>query len=209
MHPEVLKSIAVTAELAGTQLSEAAARVFAADLAGYPPEQVVAALTRCRRELKGRLTVADVLSRIAESDGRPGAEEAWAMMPRDEAQSVVMTDEMAAAMGTALPLLRDGDAIAARMAFKEAYQREVQRAREEGRPPRWFASLGHDRSGREGVLREAVQRGRLPAAQARKYLPQIDDAPLDPNGRKQIANIRAILLPHIKTVQQDDTDAAA
>lgn len=205
MHPDVLKAVAVTAELTGTQLSEPAARMFAADLAEYPVDQVLAALTRCRREVKGRLTVAEVVARIAELDGRPGAEEAWAMMPRDEAQSAVITDEMAVAMGAALSLLADGDAVGARMAFKEVYAREVAAARAASKPPRWFASLGHDRAGRESVIRDAVQRGRLTHAQARQHLPHIDDAPINPNGRKQLANIRAMLLPHI--TRQESADA--
>jgi hypothetical protein len=45
-------------------------------------------------------------------DGRPGAEEAWAMVPKDEEESAVITGEMRFAMGVALRLLADGDAIA-------------------------------------------------------------------------------------------------
>ena len=80
---ELLQALAVTAELTGTELSEPAARVMANDLAAYPVQQVLGALTRCRRELKGRLTVAAILERL--DDGRPGPNEAWAMIPQDEA----------------------------------------------------------------------------------------------------------------------------
>jgi hypothetical protein len=64
------EAVAVTLELTGTTLSEVAARMMADDLARYPEQQVMGALTRCRRELKGRLTIADVISRL--DDGRPG-----------------------------------------------------------------------------------------------------------------------------------------
>lgn len=205
--PRVIQAIAVTAELTGTQLSKAAAQVFAADLADYPVEAVLHALDRCRREVRGRLTLADVIARIQESDGRPGVEEAWAMIPHDEAASAVLTDEMATAMGAALPLLNAGDDIGARMAFKEVYNREVTQARANGRPVRWFASLGHDKAGREPVIRQAVQQGRLSRAQALHHLPHLDDAPLDPNGRKQLAQIRAILLPHISAPEAGDEAA--
>ena len=67
----LLQAIAVTAELTGTQLSEGAARVLAADVAPYPEKQVMGALVRCRKELRGRLTVADIIARL--DDGRPGA----------------------------------------------------------------------------------------------------------------------------------------
>ena len=93
----ILQAIAVTAELTGTQLSEPAARVFAGDLAAYPEAQVLGALTRCRKEVRGRLTLQDVIGRL--DDGRPGAEEAWAMLPKDEAASCVWTDEMCSAWG--------------------------------------------------------------------------------------------------------------
>lgn len=61
---EVLKALAVTAELCGTTLSDAAARIFASDLAAYSETQVLAALLKCRRELKGKLTPAEVIARI-------------------------------------------------------------------------------------------------------------------------------------------------
>jgi hypothetical protein len=153
----LLEAIAVTAELTGTNLSEPAAKVMAIDLAAYPEGQVLAALARCRRELKARLTVADVLTRI--DDGRPGPEEAWAMIPKDEAASIVWTREMAEAYGVALPIM---DApVQARMAFLEAYRERVRKARDERVPVQWEPSLGHDPEGREHVLRQAVEKGRL------------------------------------------------
>ena len=77
---ELAEALAVTAELTGTELSVAAAKVMATDLAAYPRQQVLGALARCRRELKTRLTMAAVIERL--DDGRPGAEEAWAMIPK-------------------------------------------------------------------------------------------------------------------------------
>lgn len=172
---ELLQAIAVTAELTNTQFSEAAARVMAADLAAYPEPMVMKALTRCRRELKGRLTIADVLTRI--EDGRPGAEEAWAMIPRDEASTVVWTEEMAKAWGVALPLLEMGEDIPARMAFKEHYTLAVQRARDERKPVCWMPSLGHDPHGRTSALLAAVQQGKLQVEQVAGLLPYHETTP--------------------------------
>ena len=98
----LLKAIAVTAELTGTTQSAAAAEIMAQDLARFPESQVLSALTMCRRELKGRLTIADVIQRL--DDGRPGAEEAWAMIPKSEGSTVVWTAEMAHAT-----LCQEGD----------------------------------------------------------------------------------------------------
>lgn len=174
MSKRLLEAIAVTAELTGTQLSEGAARVMAADLAQYPEVQVLKALEKCRKELKGRLTIADVITRL--DDGRPGAEEAWAMIPRSEADTVVWTEEMAEALGVAQPLLDEGDPIGARMAFKESYSKLVQKARDARRPVKWTASLGHDARSREQVLLQAAEMGRLPAAHVAGLLPYLDAA---------------------------------
>jgi hypothetical protein len=166
----LLQAIAVTAELTGTQLSTPAARVMADDLGRFPEAQVLGALTRCRKELKGRLTIADVVTRL--DDGRPGVEEAWAMIPKTEGPTVVWTEEMATAYGVALPLI-DEDPVAARMAFKEAYSAAVGRARDEGRPAKWTPCLGHDVNGREAPLLEAVKLGRLTAPHVQGLLPGV------------------------------------
>lgn len=166
MAPELIKAIAVTAELTGTQLSEAAAKIFAADLSQYPLAQVLAALTRCRREVKGRLVLADVISRI--DDGRPGVEEAWALIPKNEDVSGVWTQEMQRAMQVAGPLMYE-DAVAARMAFKEAYARECQKARDAGEPVYWQPTLGHNKAGRDEARHEATNRNLL--AQGQPALP--------------------------------------
>lgn len=167
----LIQAIAVTAELTGTQLSEAAAEVMANDLAQYPEHQVLKALVRCRRELKGRLTIADVVTRL--DDGRPGAEEAWAMIPRAESATCVWTEEMAAAYGVASPLLNAGEDIPARMAFKEKYLSLVAASRDARIPVRWIPSLGFDPNGREAPLEEAVRLGRITHQHAITLLPSI------------------------------------
>ncbi len=169
MSERLIEAIAIAAELSGTMLSKGAAKVMQSDLSRYPEQQVLAALSRCRRELRGRLTIADVVSRL--DDGRPGVEEAWAMIPRSEADTVVWTDEMAVAMDVVHPLLDAGDAIGARMAFKERYQGLLQKARDASSPVRWSVSLGHDKSGREGPIRNAIDAGRLSADELPRLLP--------------------------------------
>ena len=82
------------------------------------------------------LTVQDVVSRL--DDGRPGAEEAWSMIPKNESESTVWTAEMSQAFGVCLGLLDSGDKVAARMSFKETYQRRVSQARENGKKVEWF-----------------------------------------------------------------------
>lgn len=165
----LIKELAVTLEVCGATLSDAAKRILLQDLSEYPEQALLRALAKCRREVKGRIAPIDIISRI--DDGRPGSEEAWAMIPRDEATTVVWTAEMSAAHAIASELLEEGDKIGARMAFKEAYARLVSEARDRREPVRWVPSLGLDANGREPVLLDAIEKGRLSADEAAKLLP--------------------------------------
>lgn len=169
---ELIEAIAVTAELCGRVFSEAAARVFVADLSGYDEREVVGALSRCRREVKGLLTIGDVISRL--DDGRPGAEEAWAMCPKSESESVILTQEMGTAYGIASSLIDSGDLVQARMAFLEKYRSEVSRNREQRLKVEWFPSLGTNKAGRESALLDAVRLGRISEKHARSVCGEID-----------------------------------
>lgn len=155
----LIKAIAVTAEIMNKDFSEDAARLLAEELAEYPEPAVLVALSKCRRELKYFPTLSEIIERI--NDGRPGPQEAWAMIPKDESASVVWTDEMAEAFGVARSLLPDE--IAARMAFLESYKTLVSNARNEKRDVWWTPSFGTDKSGREAAVIVAVQKGRLHA----------------------------------------------
>ena len=166
------EALHATAELCGTKLSEPAAMLLVQDLAAFDTAQVIAALARCRRELKGRLTVAEVLCRL--DDGRPGMKEAWALIPQGEEQTTVWTDEIAEASSVVKPLLDAGDKYGARAAFEERYTQLVNDARANRVPVHWWASLGYDRSLRDGPIQEAVQKGRLSPAQAHAALPSSD-----------------------------------
>ncbi len=183
MSNKIIKAIAVTAELTSTELSEHALIAMDDDLAAYNEDEVLRALNRCRRELTGRLTLAAIIERIQESDGRPGADEAWALAcsADDESETVLWTSEAEDAFfRAARPLLESGDKIAARMAFREIYTKSVKEARERRDPVSWKASLGWDNDKRRTVLTKAEELGRLPAAYVRGLLPPpTDGASLD------------------------------
>lgn len=161
MNENLIEAIAVTAELCGAELSEAAVRLMCEELGEYPLEQALEALKRCRREVQGRFTLAAVIERMAPMDGRPGPEEAWAMCPQDEDKTVCMTEEMAQAWGVAKELLDAKDKVGARVAFREVYTRLVTDARTNRVAPKWFMSLGHDRETREGPIMQAIQEGKI------------------------------------------------
>lgn len=156
---KLAKALVVTAEIMGHELSPLAAESMARDLADYPAHDVAQALKRCRRELTGRLTLAAILQRI--DDGHPGPEEAWALCPRSEAETAVWTDQVSEAYFAALPLLEQGDSVAARMAFLETYREKLRRAREDRVSARWTVSAGFDKAGREAAVLAGVEAGKL------------------------------------------------
>lgn len=153
--------------------SDGQVAMFFRALAAYPLAVVQRALDgHVKDPQRGRFPPlpADVIAQIegaAEQDGRPGAEEAWAMSlrARDEAETVVWTREMAEAWGVAKSVFDLGDEVGARMAFKDAYGRLVDVARRQRQPAAWLISEGHDAARRADAIATAVQARRLPASE--------------------------------------------
>lgn len=170
METKLMMQVAAAFEIAGGMaLSEAAKELMFETLSAYSDEDVARALSMCMREVRGRLAVADIIARIPSE--RPSPEEAWSMIPRDEASTAMWTAEMRDAYGQVWSLAQT-DPVAARMAFRDAYHRACIRAH--GTPVRWSVSLGNDPHHRATVIREAVAMGRLTDERARKILPEYD-----------------------------------
>jgi hypothetical protein len=181
-------------------ISAGAKSMFFAAMATYSLETVRGALNaHCMDRVRGRFTPkpADLIEQIeasASNDGRPGAEEAWAiaLTSRDEADTVVWTAECAEAFGLCQPVLSMGDEVGARMAFKEAYTRIVAQARAERRPAQWLTSAGWDVGRRTAAISKAVRAGLLPAPVV-GLLAAPDDGPPDEKARAQLAAIKQML----------------
>lgn len=176
----VQKALAVAAEICGATLSPAAAEVVSKKLGQHPEDAVLRALDRCIEEVKGRLTLADIIERIEESDGRPSSDVAWSLVETvfarsegvfttslDEARTIVATPE---AMQAAAEMRHLDDRVAARMAFRARYDELVAEQRRQRKPVRWEVSLGHDVLGREGPLREAAALGRIEQGEVQRLL---------------------------------------
>jgi hypothetical protein len=113
-------------------------------------------------------TQADILAILGSGNQQHlGADEAWAiaLASMDEAETVVMTDEIMQALAIAWEVYSDGDGVGARMAFRSAYERIMQGA---GKPV-WRVTLGHDPGRREEAVRKAVEQGLLPKTEIAKY----------------------------------------
>lgn len=153
--------------------------IFFKSLEPYSFAQVEAATMAHLRDPKAGMfqpTPAHLIAHIlgnAAHDGRPGAEEAWALAlaARDESETIVWTSEMQQAWSIALPVLENGDDVGARMAFKEAYLRLVSDARTANRPAKWQTSLGWDMAKRESTIKKAASAGLLPAPAVAALLP--------------------------------------
>lgn len=171
---ELKQRIRLTMEICGTQLSEEAVNAFAVKLAPYGERAILRALDKCEKELTGRVSLAAIIDRIQQDDGRPGVEEAWSTVAQilaDESQSAMLTDEMQTAYYAASPVYNDGDKVAARMTFKEVYQRHLDEARAAGLPAKWNFSQGTDKTLAAAVVRLAYERGQITQQAAQIYLP--------------------------------------
>ncbi|MCF8799229.1 hypothetical protein KIP31_09995 [Xanthomonas campestris pv. campestris] len=167
---QLIDLIVATAEVIGDEIRPMAAAMMAGDLSVYPMDALQAALAQCRRELKGRLSLAAIIERI--DDGHPTPNEAWAasILASDERNTVVWTGQMQAAWAVAQPLMNMGDKIAARQAFLEAYTRLVKEARAAHQPAGYSASIGFDIAGRDAALRQAASRGLLAHEEVQPHL---------------------------------------
>lgn len=166
---KLLESLAVLAELTGTEWSMPTVRVLERELSFYPEHEVLLSIQRCQMELRHKVTLADILDRLPSQ--HPGVEQAWGLVAkvmRDEQVSICWTDEMREAYGAAAPLA--DDLVAARMAFREVYRRLVSESRAQRRMPSWSVSLGYDKSLREECVREAAKRNLISQVYAAKLL---------------------------------------
>ena len=119
---------------------------------------------------------AHIIERIqamAADDGRPGAEQAWALASRasDERATVVWTQEMALAWRVCQPVMLMGDEVGARMAFKETYSALVDDARHARIKPQWTVSEGFDQIMRHAAVLQAETLGLLPPGSALRLAP--------------------------------------
>lgn len=169
---KIMQAIAVTAELTGTQLSDNAMAVMAEDLLAYPLDKVLIAFERCRRELKGKLTLAAILERI--DDGWQSAEEAFNALVsgwENDSISILTTHTAMQAAQSATALFNAGDKYRAGMAFKTAYERMVSEKKAKGMQPDWFVSAGVDKEQLAHVVKEATMNGHITQDYALTLLP--------------------------------------
>lgn len=164
------------------QITAALGDLFFAALGQYTMDQVREGIARHLQDpAEGKFSPkpADVIRQIQNvlaTDGRPGKDEAWsiALKSLDELDTVLVTEEILAALAVAQPLLDMRDKVAARLAFVEAYERQVALSRRgNGKPAKWIVSLGDDKGRRAHAVEEGLRLGRLTEEQAQPHLVRI------------------------------------
>jgi hypothetical protein len=164
--------------------------MFFRALAGHPIDAVRAGFdAHVKDPQRGRFPPlpADVIAQIegrAADDGRPGADEAWAIAVRshDENATIVWSEEIAQAWNVARAVMGIGDEVGARVAFRDAYNRLVEESRKARRPAQWSVSLGLEQEGRKQAVQQAIAMGRLTQA----ALPALEAPKRDPNAMKPL-----------------------
>lgn len=206
MSVEIAKAIAVlTAEFDLPEFAPERIQIWMTKLGVFPAGVVTRAVSNFIDTSKFKPQLSDILDRCkTQLDGNwLGADEAWALMPKSEADSALMTEEIAQAMASATELLQMGDKVAARMAFRDAYTRLVEKAKLEGRQPVYFPSFGTDVQGRLSMLASAVTAGHIAIGMATDALPEhaydlvkmlgVKNHPLlagpSPEGKKRLASL--------------------
>lgn len=172
---EIINSSAI---IFSKKIDEGFIKIYWEQLEEFEIHEVEKAFKLVVRYCKFFPTITEIIGHIpsANLNKRVVADEAWAMMPRSENETVVWTEEMAGAYAVAYDLIVEGDRIAARMAFKCAYERLCNEASLIQKPVSWKVCVGHDKNLVEPVLKNAVLAGRITQKHADKHLPAPQDA---------------------------------
>lgn len=204
----LLEQLYATAEVLGSEIKPAAASLMVRDLRDYERGEVEQALSRCRSEINGRLTLAAILDRMPSANAWLSPNEAWALAleAQDEVRTVIWTDEIARASGAAQPILEGGDKVGARMAFIAAYEREVAAAKAKGESPRWWPSLGSSPELRREAIEQGVADGLLPAPKVEHLLPAPTGPATEEEGGEP-EKVRA-MIQQLRDVLHDNDEAS-
>jgi len=155
------------------KLTKAVLRHWWTALIEYPLQTVIHCIDQHVKASKFAPKPSDIIEQINAQDGRPTAEEAWsvALKASDESETIVWTDEIAGALACgAGDLLAEGDKTAARMAFRDSYNRLLGESRAKKLKLNCWVSLGHSVDKRNSVIEDAAERGLISRDKANTLL---------------------------------------
>lgn len=168
--------ISATSEVIGSPLKPTTVMMMVEDLTEYPFDDTKKALNLCRKECKGRLTLADIIERL--TTGLPSADEMFAQIAEwclDETKTFVLPEIAFRACeetnGGVYDALMAGDRTGARMAYKSAYERL---AKAHTGSLNYVVRIGTDREQSEAVIIDAIKQGKLEQKNVKALLPHLD-----------------------------------
>lgn len=115
-------------------------KIWIAQLGLYSIEAIEGAFDAYWRTARALPLPSDILKFLPDPLGHMGPEEAWNHAPKSERDGGYVTDQIMTAIASAADSIERGDMIGARMAFVEAYKREVGQAQAQGiRAKYWYS----------------------------------------------------------------------
>lgn len=129
----------------------------------YPIKKVLSAITVHGKQQRFSPTVPDIIEIINNATGNKhlSPAEAWAIFPKNDFESGVITDEMLRAWCIASDLYESKQFYAAEKAFLSSYTRIVSESELMGKPIEWKLSRGSNHDMLKTTVEQAVRLGRL------------------------------------------------
>lgn len=172
---QVIDTLDFAAKMTGISLTDTDKKFYISKLKGrLTGEEVVNALDDMIEKDK-KPTLSAILS--YEKGGFDDAETAYAKAIAsitDESQTCLMNDAIMKAWSIAKPLYSEGLNYDSSRAFKSAYDEAVRDQKSLGhQKPKWFLSMGTDKSQREDFIRQATSDGLIEIEYAKAQLPHL------------------------------------
>lgn len=156
-------------------MNEVKIRQYAEELMGLDERDLRASVQYFRRQAGRRQMPmpADYIAAIP--DGHLSTNESWAMIPKNEDDACVWSEEMRLAYGACRSLIREGNITGAFFVYKESYERLVAEAKQKRQRPKWtLTESDSSKSATEAAVIEAVHKGRFTLQQACLHYPQLE-----------------------------------
>lgn len=154
----------------GKQLTGPVAKAWIRALGAYSIQAIEGAFEANARASRSAPVPADVLRFLPDPLGHLGPEEAWNHAPKSEYEGGFVTDQIMCGLASAMDSIERGDMVAARMAFAEAYKREVALAQTRREKARWWYTQATGLSRTQRL--ELKEKHLLEAAEKRWIEPQ-------------------------------------
>lgn len=178
---DVVQALTFTCKMTGFDLDDDERKYFLSKLKGrMSGKEIVVALDDLV-EKNRKPTLAAILA--YEKGGFDDADTAYAKAIAsitDESITCLMNDAIMQAWSFAQPLYQEGMNYDASRAFKTAYESAVMDMKSAGlSKPKWFLSMGTDKTQREDFIRQATADGLITLDYAKVQLPHLTDEELE------------------------------